>query len=341
MRPASSRFDIGAVIGRGGNAIVFEAFDRWSGHYVALKVGAQDEVALARLEREGRAASAIRHPNVCATLDYGLLDDGHPFVAMELLRGETLRSYLAKRGRLDDEEVIELGAQLLAGLEAAHALHVVHRDIKPENIIIEWPSGVSGRDLQIKLIDFGVCRRGLDPIDERTLTLAGCVVGTPGYFAPEQAFGERALDPRVDIFAVGLVLFEALTGRAAYESHQTTELSAALTQPLPPLRAFGPVPRALERAVQIATAPSPEERYATAGRFLHDLLEARTELRREARRIAAAVLPASLEVPSSVGIERVVEARSVEARRSPPRGTRLVRAQLDVFHGFARGAHAR
>jgi eukaryotic-like serine/threonine-protein kinase len=287
------RYEIGDVIGRGGNAIVYEAVDRQTMMRVALKVldsldhRAERGVAIARLEREGRLARAINHPNVCKTLDCGVLEDGRPFVAMELLEGETLRTYLSRRGgRLNPERAIAIGSQILAGLDAAHELRVVHRDIKPENIFIEWKGDQGSQPLSVKILDFGVCRRVLDPLDDRTLTLVGCVVGTPGYLAPEQAYGERALDPRVDIFAVGLILFEALSGRAAYLSRQTTELSRALAQRLPSLRSLSTsIPRVLERVIEQATEPEPRMRYATAAKFQHDLLEARTAIRREEKRL--------------------------------------------------------
>jgi eukaryotic-like serine/threonine-protein kinase len=291
---ADARFRVGAVIGEGGHATVYEAFDRVTSQLVALKVlHERDEVAVARLEREARSLAAIRHPNVCAVLDCGRLDNGLSFVAMELLHGETLRSYLEARGRLDADEAIELGVQILAGLEAAHERGVVHRDIKPENVFLERREGAPVR---VKLIDFGICRR--KAVDERTLTLAGCIVGTPGYWAPEQAFGERHFDARTDLFAVGLVLYEVMTGRKAYERNNTQELARQLTRPLPSIRAV-PSP-AVASVIRMATEPDPRARYASASRFQHDLLVARTELRRERVDVNA-------ECPTLV------------AKRSPPR----------------------
>jgi len=294
---SDSRFELGQVLGRGGNGIVCAAVDRQTGRHVALKVlpeGVMNRVTLARLAREARTASMINHPNVCATLDRGLLDDGRPFVSMELLEGQTLRQYMmekeARGERLTAEEAIEIAVQMLAGLDAAHALGVVHRDIKPENVFIVWRAG-SHRPL-VKLMDFGICRRADHALDMQTLTVAGSVVGTPGYLAPEQVYGDRTIDPRADLFAVGLVVFEMLTGRAAVQGNNPLELAAAATARVPSVRQFASeIPTLLDRIVAHATEQEPELRYPSAALFQHDLLEARTSIRRSGRRTISAVAP--------------------------------------------------
>jgi eukaryotic-like serine/threonine-protein kinase len=284
------RYEITAERARGGCAVVYEAVDRHSNERVALKVlpeGTMNRIALARLAREARTALAINHPNVCRTLDCGLLEDGRPYVAMELLEGETLRDFLARRGRLDAEEAIEIAVQMLAGLEAAHDLGIVHRDVKPENVFLTWTNDRAGREavtpgsVRVKLVDFGVCRRAADPLDQQTLTRIGYVVGTPGYLAPEQIYGDRAIDPRADLFAVGLVLFEMLTGRPAYEGKNPLELAAALAYPVPAVRSLVRVSMLLDRIVAHATEHEVGFRYACGAHFMHDLLEARTAMRRE------------------------------------------------------------
>jgi serine/threonine-protein kinase len=283
-----SRYEIGRVIGRGGYAMVYDAYDRHTGRNVALKVlvsEATDDIAIARLEREGRAGLSINHPNVCSTSDYGLLANDLPYVAMELLRGESLRSYIRRHKRLDVEEAIEIASQTLAGLEAVHAMNVVHRDVKPENIFMALAEGDEYPTM--KVLDFGNCRVVVGGVDCKTLTVTGCVVGTPGYLAPEQAFGERDLGPSVDLFAVGLILFEMLTGRAAFLGKTTAELAIDFASRLPPLSSLRDVPPVLERIVARATEQDPGLRYASAGAFQHDLLEARTVIRRERARLQA------------------------------------------------------
>lgn len=298
-RGVDCRYEVGQVIGRGGYALVYEAVDRHTMRPVALKVLAEeamDDVAIARLEREGRAALGIDHPNVCATLDYGLLADNRPYVAMELLAGESLRTYLQRRGKLDFDETIAISLQMLSGLEEVHRRGVVHRDVKPENVFIAWDADLTIPT--VKMLDFGNCRSLKDPLDGRTLTMTGCVVGTPGYLAPERAFGERTADPRVDLFAVGLIMFEMLVGRPAFQGKTTAELALDFASRLPPLRSLRFVPAALERIVARATEQEPSLRYASAADFIRDLTEARATLVQAAGRIAA---PGSYRRERSLG----------------------------------------
>jgi serine/threonine-protein kinase len=297
-----SRFEIRGRLGHGGCGVVYEAMDRKTSRLVALKVLAEDATdpaAMARLVREARVVSAINHPNVCRVAGSGVLDDGRHFISTELLVGQTLRVYLERRPPLGVEEAIEIGVQLLSGLEAAHHVGVVHRDVKPENVFVTWSSSSKGRDGRdgrarqgpacIKLLDFGLCRRA-DAVDERTLTIAGCIVGTPGYLAPEQVRGDRAIDPTVDLFAVGLILFEALTGHRAMTGNTPLELiTTLLTKPIPAVRSIRPeIPISLDRIVAHAVERAVRARYQSAADFQHELLEARTAIRREGSRSAAA-----------------------------------------------------
>jgi serine/threonine-protein kinase len=291
-----SRFEIRGRLGHGGCGVVYEAMDRKTSRVVALKVLAEDATdpaAMARLVREARVVSAINHPNVCRVVASGVLDDGRHFIATERLVGQTLRAYLERRAPLGVEEAIEIGVQLLSGLEAAHHVGVVHRDVKPENVFVTWSSSSSqdGRKgpACIKLLDFGLCRRA-DALDERTLTIAGCIVGTPGYLAPEQVRGDRAIDPTVDLFAVGLILFEALTGHRAMMGNTPLELiTTLLSKPIPAVRSIRPeIPLSLDRIVAHAAEREVRARYQSAADFQHELLEARTAIRREGSRSPAA-----------------------------------------------------
>jgi serine/threonine-protein kinase len=286
-----SRFEIHGRLGHGGCGVVHQAFDRHTSRQVALKVladDATDPAAMARLVREARVVSAINHPNVCRVVDSGVLDDGRHYIATELLKGQTLRQYFESRGALGAEEAIEIGVQLLSGLDAAHSVGVVHRDVKPENIFVTWVGG--NAPACIKLLDFGLCRRADHALDEKTLTIAGCIVGTPGYLAPEQVRGDRAIDPSVDLFAVGLILFEALTGRRAMGGETPIELiTFLLSKPIPAVRKFRPeIPLSLDRIVAHATERDVAARYQTAADFQHELLEARTAVRRDGSRSVAA-----------------------------------------------------
>jgi serine/threonine-protein kinase len=293
-------YRLGRILGVGGNATVYEAIDRRSNRRVALKVlsNAQEDhhVAEARLGREARTMEAIRHPNVCETLEKGALDDGRPFVAMELLVGESLRSVFVRDGRLDPENTLELAVQILAGLQAAHEQGVIHRDVKPENIFIHRER--DGR-ATVKVLDFGVCRKMDHTLDSQTLTLTGFVVGTPGYLSPEQAYGDRDLDARADLFAVGLIMFEALTGRPGFLGRTHTELMNGVKDRVPPVSRYRSVAKVLDAIVHKATEPNPLKRYRSAAEMMHDLLEARTTMRREGSHAKALAKRTSVRPPPS------------------------------------------
>ena len=198
---------------------VFRARDKKLGREVAIKVlpdaFGQDPIRVARFEREARAAAALNHPNICAIHEVGEYD-GQPFIAMELIKGQTLQERLLKEGRLECADVLELSTQLADALDVAHGAGIVHRDIKPANIFI------SDRG-QAKVLDFGLAKTTrLEPEEALTvsydlgpLTGDGATLGTVAYMSPEQALGKE-LDPRTDLFSLGVVIYEALTGRPAF-----------------------------------------------------------------------------------------------------------------------------
>jgi serine/threonine protein kinase len=282
-RLLANRYEILGEIARGGCGAVYEASDLHLDRLVAIKIlqaNGLDRAAAARFAREARVASAIHHPNVCTVRDSGTVADGAPFLVMDRLYGETLRSYMA-RGPIDADEAIELSVQMLSGLDAAHALNIVHRDIKPENVFIVRPQGHLPL---VKLLDFGMCRRQSDqPLDDGTLTRVGTVVGTPEYMAPEQASGKRDFDLRIDLYAVGIMLYEALTGTRAFPgTNARMVLISVLTRKLPAVREICPdLPVALDRIVARAVERDPRARYSSAAELQHDLLHARTALRRQ------------------------------------------------------------
>jgi len=280
----ANRYEVIGEIARGGCGAVYEAIDLDHGQLVALKIltsGTMDRAAAARFEREARVAGAIHHPNVCAVTDAGTLEDGSPFLVMERLYGETLRTYASRVGRLDPDEAIELAVQMLSGLEAAHALGIVHRDMKPENVfIVHRPGSLP----LVKLLDFGMCRRKAGQrMDDHTLTRVGTVVGTPEYMAPEQASGLRDFDLRIDLYAVGVILYEMLTGTRAFSGADARAvLVSVLARQLPSVRALRPeVPLMLDRIVARAVERDPRARYFAAAELQHDLLNARTAFRRQ------------------------------------------------------------
>ncbi len=289
--PIRSRYELIGEVARGGCGAVFEAHDLRLGRLVAIKIlqsrGFDGAAAAARFARETRVAGAIHHPNVCTVTDSGVLEDGSPFFVMERLYGETLRAYMARAGRLDAEEAIELAVQMLSGLEAAHELGIVHRDMKPENVFLV-DRDAKARNLPfVKLLDFGMCRRQSAELavgsDDHTLTRAGSVVGTPEYMAPEQASGRRNFDLRIDLYAVGVMLYETLTGKRAFTGPDPRSvLVSVLARPLRSVREIRPeLPAEVDRIVARAVERDPRSRYSTSGEFQHHLLSARTTLRRQ------------------------------------------------------------
>ncbi|WP_437687359.1 protein kinase domain-containing protein [Sorangium sp. So ce176] len=202
------RFEIEALAGSGGMGHVYRARDRRTGDTVALKVLRRaGKTELGRFSCEVQALSALRVPGVVRYIDHGVTADGKPYLVMEWLSGETLAERMAERG-LTPAESVDVVAQVAGTLGAIHRQGVVHRDLKPSNLLL-----VEGRLDRVMVLDFGIARFRID----QQITMPGTVLGTPEYMAPEQARGERSVDARADVFALGCVLFKCLTGRAAFQ----------------------------------------------------------------------------------------------------------------------------
>ena len=271
--PLEGRYAIRAQLGTGGNGRVFRADDLKLGRAVAVKMlgGNTAREAVQRLEREGRVASAINHPNVCAVSDIGRLRNGLPFLVLELLEGESLDKRIDTVGKLSLPVTLTLAEQMLLGLAAAHRLGVVHRDVKLANMFLVNLG--HGRE-QLKLLDFGAALVPGGPLwDGVTLTTDGAVVGTVDYMAPEQLRGLRNLDARVDVYAAGVVMFEMLTGHRPFQGMSFTELmkSIAYKQPAAIATVAPDVPASIARAIDRALMVDVKERHADAGAFLEAL----------------------------------------------------------------------
>ena len=240
-------------LGGGGMGVVYRALDLKLDRPVALKFlssqrGAAEEHKR-RFLREARAASALDHPNICTVYEIDETPDGALFIAMALCEGETLRDRIA-RGPLPIAEAVAIAGQIAAGLARAHQRGIVHRDVKPANVMVT-PGGV------VKLVDFGIAKLA----DQSRLTRAGSAVGTAGYMSPEQLHGEPA-DPRSDVWSLGVVLYEMVTGRSPFDSESENEMIRAILKSAPPpLSSLRPgVPAPLEGLVERALAKRPEER---------------------------------------------------------------------------------
>jgi eukaryotic-like serine/threonine-protein kinase len=256
-----------APLGAGGMGEVYRARDTRLARDVAIKVirgdAVRDPERIRRFEQEARAAGALSHPNVCAIFDLGT-HEGAPYVVMELLEGETLRSRL-KSGPIPARKAVDWAAQTARGLAAAHAKGIVHRDLKPENLFVTT-------DGRVKVLDFGLAKLTQpEPAGEADATASllstetGAVMGTAGYMAPEQVRGEKA-DARTDLFALGAVVHEMVTGRRAFHGATWVETAAAILNEEPAtLSASGrEVPAGLEPVVRRCLEKRPAERFQSA-----------------------------------------------------------------------------
>ena len=254
-------YEIVAMVGSGGMGEVYRARDSRLGRDVAVKVlppdVADDPGRLRRFEQEARAAAALSHPNVVVVFDVGTAD-GVSYVVTELLDGETLRSRL-DRSRLPVSKAVELASQIASGLAAAHARAIVHRDLKPANIFIT-------REGQAKILDFGLAKITVAPDSDRTLnTEPGAVLGTNGYMSPEQVRGQDA-DHRADIFALGAILYEMLSGQRAFKGESAADTMTSILKDDPPtlVRVAADIPSALARIVSRCLEKEPAERFQSA-----------------------------------------------------------------------------
>lgn len=283
--PLADRYRVLARVGIGGTAIVYRCMDLHTERIVAVKVlrttGPLIPEAGARFRREAHLASTLTHPHIVRVLDYGYTiplgsnsrvpweeDSGKPvpYLTMEYIFGSSLKELLRRRGPLPLDWVWTLGKQLCSALAAAHAMGVVHRDVKPQNVMI-----VDSRiELLAKLTDFGIARQVGG--DLTTLTATGQVLGTPDYLSPEQVLGEPG-GPVSDLYALGIVLYELITGRLPFEAD--TPLAAASRRMVadpPPLTAYRrDVPRPLQEVILLALRREASERYADALEFAQAL----------------------------------------------------------------------
>jgi serine/threonine-protein kinase len=287
-RVVDGKYGVRAVIGEGGMGAVYEAEHLVLGRLVALKVlnasNAAKPDAVSRFKHEARVAGSIGHPNICEIYDVGKLEDGTPFLVMERLLGDSLADRINREGALPFGDVLEISLQILSGLAAAHRKGIIHRDMKPENIFL---SARVGCDPIAKLLDFGISKvSNLDA--DLHLTRTGMVMGTPYYMAPEQARGDR-IDQRVDLYAMGVILYECLTGRRPFTAPNYNALLVQILSGEPkPMRSIRPaIPVSFEPIVIKAMQKAPEQRFQTASEFLEALTKLRNEFAREERLLKA------------------------------------------------------
>jgi serine/threonine-protein kinase len=255
---------------------VYEATHTLIGKRVAVKVllekYARREAIVQRLEQEARLASSCQNEHIIDITDFGTTEDGRTFVVMEYLEGESLSECLARETRLPEQRILQIVSQAASALAAAHAKGIVHRDIKPENLFL-----LRRKDQDfVKVVDFGISKslRASDEAEEQPrLTQTGMVLGTPLYMSPEQARGDDELDARVDIYALGVIMYEAATGRVPFiGNNYLSVISQVLNEEPPALRELRPeVSEEFEAIVMRAMDKERSGRYASAGELLADI----------------------------------------------------------------------
>ncbi len=264
MKPGTrvGPYRIDALIARGGVGVVYRATDTRLARQVALKtlapLGVADDRRVERFLREARITASLDHPNIVKVFDVGT-HDGQPFMVVELLEGETLRNRL-DRDPVAESDVRRIGIEIARGLVAAHAAGLVHRDLKPENVFLTR-AGLT------KILDFGIAKLAPEAVrrDSSASTLTGILLGTAGYLAPEQIQGREA-DGRADLFALGSILFEMLTGQRAFARENTVDTLHAIVHDAAPdlLRDRADVSASIERIVSRLLRKAPEDRFQTA-----------------------------------------------------------------------------
>ena len=260
----SGRYRLEAKLGSGGMSTVYLARDTTLDRPVAVKVMhremSEQADQLERFRQEARAVAKLSHPNVVSVIDAGE-DGGYPYIVFEYVEGETLKARINRIGALDTQEALAYAIEIARGLTVAHARKMVHRDIKPQNVLID----AEGR---AKLTDFGISRQ----LEQDGMTATGRVLGTTDYVAPEQAMGHGA-DRRSDIYSLGVVLYEMLTGQVPFEADSQVGVAMKhVNEELPDVQALRPeLSAASALVVERATAKDPAQRYAEVGEMIDDL----------------------------------------------------------------------
>jgi serine/threonine protein kinase len=259
----SGRYETSERLGSGGMSNVYKATDKILERTVAVKILAEhlsdDERFVARFRREALAVAKLIHPNIVQVYDTGV-DDGRHYIVMEYVQGRSGAQILQRQGPVEPEIAAEIGIQGCAGLDYAHRRGIIHRDVKPGNLMVVG-GPVGGGEMTVKLTDFGIARA----IEQTRITQVGSVVGTAAYLAPEQVRGEEAT-PATDVYALGVVLYQFLTGRLPYEGSSLAELAVRQQNetPLPPSTYNDEVPESLGASVLRALEGDPNRRYASA-----------------------------------------------------------------------------
>src|SRR5882672_2143013 len=271
-----AKYRLEEVVGYGGMGSVWSATHLGLGEQVAIKLVsanfARSSDARRRFEMEAKAAAKIKSRHVPQVFDNGMLEDGTPYLAMELLHGESLTARVSRQGPVPLPETVSILDQCCRALTRAHSLGIVHRDIKPDNIYLAH--SVDDDTYVVKVLDFGIAKfTVLADGESSSATRTGALLGTPLYMSPEQARGLRTIDVRTDLYSLGLVAYTTLTGKQAFNAESIGDLLLQIcVQPLPRLLVGAPwLPPTMEDWFQRACMREPEGRFATAQSFIESL----------------------------------------------------------------------
>ncbi|MCA9818832.1 MAG: serine/threonine protein kinase, partial [Cyanobacteria bacterium HKST-UBA01] len=279
-------------LGKGGMGLVYKAQHQRIKRYAALKLlparESRDEVSVKRLEREATAMGNLQHPAIATMYDFGMTDEGQPYIVLELMRGDNLKNYLKQKGRLGPDEALEIFLQISDAMAYAHGMGLMHRDLKPENIMfVEDPNKLEQgqeqeneqtdtlvnplRKAAIKVLDFGIARHTEESL---MLTRTGQIVGSASYMSPEQCSGKKPVDTRTDIYSLGVIMYEILTGSLPYKGETFLETIYLKTTELPaPFPENLDNPPALENLILKCLMVQPEDRPQTMVE-VHTVLQA-------------------------------------------------------------------
>jgi serine/threonine-protein kinase len=302
------RYRIQRKLGAGGMADVYLAEDQELGRRVAIKIlnsrHGNDDQFIERFRREAKNAAALNHPNIVSIYDRGEAEDTY-YIAMEFLDGRTLKELIVSRGAAPINVAIEYARQILSALRFAHRHGIVHRDIKPHNVLVDG----EGR---VKVTDFGIARAGTSQMTE-----AGSIVGTAQYLSPEQARGTE-VDPRSDLYSLGIVLYELLTGKTPFDGETPVEIAMKhlSNAPKPPSKLRPDIPPELDMVVLRALAKNPDDRYQSA-----DEMEADLERVARGARVSAATVDTATQVlrrPAPAAAAAATAATAATMIATPP-----------------------
>jgi serine/threonine-protein kinase len=274
-RVFDGKYRLDERLGGGGMGTVYRATHLLIDRPVALKVLSQrfvgDQTAQQRFRREARAAGRMQHPNAVTVTDFGATDDGYLYIVMELLEGRTLRDLIAHDAPLDPARTVSFMLQACAAVGGAHDAGLIHRDLKPANIFIEQRPNLPA---VVKVLDFGVAKFVVEEHDDdNTLTQVGALIGTPRYMSPEQCTDTFALTPAADVYSLGIILYEMLTGTTPFngETHLAIALKQVSEPPRPPRELVPSIPEELERVILLALTKDPAGRPRNANELRSEL----------------------------------------------------------------------